>query len=169
VHGLDSMASVYMIPIIKFWRIPYIYGMIRFAPDKLKTFRRLWWRSKITFPFSNVILSNSAAGLKSFSVKNGRGKYIHNGFDMSRISNLEPLEQIKVKFNITSKYNVGMVARFHPRKDFYTFIESAKIILKDRRDTPFLMIGDGETLEDCRNLVSPDEAKWIRFLGRQKK
>jgi glycosyltransferase involved in cell wall biosynthesis len=117
--------------------------------------------------FSDYILSNSYAGLRSYNAPEVKSICIHNGFDFDRIKNILDPEYIKAKHNITSKNTVGMVARFSKRKDYETYIESAKDILKKRNDVTFLAIGDGETLQCCMDLVPLEYKENIRFLGKQ--
>ncbi len=168
IHSWESMCSVYAMPLANIFGAKFINGMIRFAPAKVKRFGRLWARAKLTFPWSDIILANSYAGLKSFNVPKQKGYCIHNGFDLSRIRDLEASEVIRNKFKIHTPKVVGMVARFHARKDFETFVLSAKQILQKRKDVTFLAIGDGRTLRKCMDLVNGEFHDNIKFLGRQK-
>ena len=167
IHSWESMCSVYAMPLANIFGAKFINGMIRFAPAKVKRFGRLWARAKFTFPWSDIILANSYAGLKSFNVPKQKGHCIHNGFDLSRIRDLEASEVIRNKFKIHTPKVVGMVARFHARKDFETFVLSAKQILQKRKDVTFLAIGDGRTLRKCMDLVNGEFPDNIKFLGRQ--
>jgi glycosyltransferase involved in cell wall biosynthesis len=117
--------------------------------------------------FSDYILSNSYAGLRSYNAPEVKSVCIHNGFDFDRIKNILEPEYIKAKHNITSINTVGMIARFEKRKDYETYIESAKNILKKRKDVTFIAIGDGETLQYCMDLVPLEYRENIRFLGKQ--
>ena len=74
---------------------------------------------------------------------------------------------IREKFNIHSDKIVGMVARFHKRKDYHSFIAAAVDILKERSDVTFVTVGDGETLDVCKSAVPDAYKDNIRFLGRQ--
>ena len=168
IHSWESMCSVYAMPVANIFGTKFINGMIRFAPSKLKSFGGLWTRSKITFPWSDVILANSYAGLKSFNVPKQKGYCIPNGFDLTRITNLEASEKIRNKFKIHTPKVVGMVSRFHIRKDYETFILSARRILQKRKDVTFLTVGDGDTLNRCKKLANGECQKEIKFLGRQK-
>jgi glycosyltransferase involved in cell wall biosynthesis len=168
IHSWESMCSVYAVPVAKILGVKFINGMIRNAHSKLKPFGSAWIRARLTFPWSDVILANSYAGLKSFNVPSHKGYCIHNGFDLRRLKKLENGELIRKKFQIHTPKVVGMVARFHARKDFETFVLSAKQILQKRKDVTFLAIGDGRTLRKCMNLVNGEFHDNIKFLGRQK-
>jgi len=168
VHSWELMCSVYSMPIAKLVGAKFINGMIRFSPSNFNIFHHKWFlATKITFMFSDYILSNSYAGLRSYNAPEVKSVCIHNGFDFDRIKNILDPEYIKAKHNITSINTVGMVARFEKRKDYETYIESAKNILKKRKDVTFLAIGDGETLQYCMDLVPLEYGENIRFLGKK--
>src|SRR4030066_1542016 len=150
IHSWEPMCSVYSMPIAKLVGAKFINGMIRFSPSNFTIFHHKWFlATKITFIFSDYILSNSYAGLRSYNAKDSKRVCLHNGFDFDRIKNNLESEYIKAKHNITSINTVGMVARFEKRKDYETFIESARNILKKRNDVKFITIGDGGTLQCC--------------------
>jgi glycosyltransferase involved in cell wall biosynthesis len=167
IHSWESMCSVYAIPIAKILDAKFINGIIRFAPPKSRIFAKGWIRSRLTFRFSDIVLANSYAGLKSYNAPKHKSVCIYNGFDFSRTDNLQDKDFIKNKFKIHTPYVVGMVARFHIRKDYETFILSAMRLLKRREDVTFLMVGAGNTLTKCKNLVLPKFHDKIRFLGEQ--
>ena len=167
IHSWGFMTSVYSVLIAKLLRIQFINAMITLAPPKLKLFSKIWFRSKLTFPFSDVILSNSYAGLKSFNTPKNKSFCIHNGFDFSRIENLEDKKTVKVKFYIKTNIVIGMVATFRDEKDYDTYIKTANTLLQRRHDVTFLAIGDGITLEKCKRIVKPEFKNKIKFLGKQ--
>ena len=167
IHTWNSMTSVYAMPIATIFGISLVNGMIRDAPSKLGLFGKEWIRSKLTFPFSDVIVSNSYAGLNSYKVTSRKGACIHNGFDSHRIKNLRDKETVRRKFSISTEKVVGMVASFSNNKDYETFISAAQMALKKRDDVTFLAIGDGEKLEKCKKLVRPRFQSKVKFLGKQ--
>jgi len=167
IHSWESMCSIYAIPAAKLAGIKFINGAIRNVPLKLTVFKKGWVRSKIIFPFADVILANSFAGLKAYGVPQNKAYCIYNGFDFSRINNLRDTDEIRRQFNITTSKVVGMVGRFCDKKDYKTFILSAMKILKRREDVSFLAIGEGPTSERCRQMVTPDFNNRIKFLDKQ--
>jgi glycosyltransferase involved in cell wall biosynthesis len=168
IHAWDSMTSIYALPIAKKFGIKLITGMIRNAPAKLKLFGKNWFRSKLTFPFSDIIVSNSHAGIKSYRAPYSKSVCIHNGFDFERVEHLKNKENVKKNYKIRNDKVVGMVASFSNNKDYDTFITAAQSILQAREDVTFLAIGDGVNLEKCRKLVKPQFRNKIKFLGKQK-
>ena len=163
IHSWGSMASVYALPVSKLFRIKFVNSMINTA--ECKRYSPRWWRAKITFPFSDKILSNSFAGLKSFNPPPVRSKVIHNGFDFNRLNNLLPGDEVKRKFGIQTRYVVGMVAMVDHRKDYHTFINAAEEVLKHNEDVTFLCVGDGLLLAKMKEITSGNPK--IRFVGRQ--
>jgi glycosyltransferase involved in cell wall biosynthesis len=167
IHTWDSMTSVYAFPIAKILKIRLLNGMIRDAPSNLKPFSRVWIRSKITFPFSNLIISNSYAGLKAYNAPSQKSVCIYNGFDFDRIRNLQKKENVKTRFAINTEKVIGMVASFSNNKDYETYIWVAQMVLKEKENVTFLAIGDGENLEKCKKIVSDRFVDKIKFLGKR--
>lgn len=169
IHSWELMCSVYSIPLSKLIGAKFINGIIRYSPSNFGFLRsKLFFTTKLTFLCSDIILSNSYAGLRAYKVKNLKSYCIYNGFDLDRIKNIEDIENTRKKYNIVTKYVVGMVARFQERKDYYSYIYSAINILHKRNDVTFLTVGDGNTLNKCMALVPTRYVEYIRFLGKQK-
>ena len=167
IHTWDSMTSVYAVPIAKLLDVKLVNGMIRNAPEILKFFSKNYVRSKLTFPFSDVIVSNSYAGLRAYNVILREAVCIHNGFDHSRIENVRDKKSIKAIFMINTDKVVGMVASFSSTKDYETHISAAQMVLHKRNDVTFLAVGDGPNLERCKKLVNPQFKNKIKFIGKQ--
>jgi len=167
LHSWNSMTSVYAIAVTKALGIKFINGMIRDAPSELKLFSEAWIRSKLTFPFSDIIVSNSRAGIESYRATMARSFCIHNGFDFDRIDDLEDGDIVRKKFGIDSGKVVGMVGTFWKNKDYGTYIKAAQMVLQQRADVTFLAVGDGENLNRCKSMVLPQFRSRIKFLGRQ--
>ena len=168
IHSWGTMWPPYALPIAKLLGIKFINGFISDAPDKIKPFCQSWILSKITFPFSDVILSNSYAGLKIYKAPSKKSLCIYNGFDNDRAKNLEREENTRFKFRIKTEKVVGMVAYFSERKDFSSFILAAQYILNKRDDVTFITVGDGPTFEKIKKMVKSQYHDKIKFLGSKK-
>ncbi len=166
VQSWELMCSVYALPVAKLLGVKFV-NMIRNAPEKLPIWGDIWIRSKLTFPFSDLILANSRAGLQAYDVPEQRGYCIHNGFDFGRIATLEDKEVVRKRFRIQTQKVVGMVGKFHPKKDNVTFVEAALRVCARRKDVTFIAVGDGAKLEQCKTMVVPEYANYIKFLGKQ--
>ena len=169
VHCWDNVAAIHFGPICNIKKIPFINSMISTAPpaNLVKPHSKRYLSTAISYPFSNIILANSKAGLDSFRVPQNKGRCIHNGFDFSRIKILTSKRQIRNSFNITTKYVVGMTGAFHDRKDYKSFVEAGEMVLKNRKDVTFVAIGAGPNLDKVKNGVSSIAIQNFRFVGKQ--
>ena len=165
IHSWGSIPSLYALPVAGLLKIKLINGMISNANCKILSAN--WIRAKITFPFSDIIIGNSFAGIRAFNAPESKSIVIHNGFDFNRINNLKPRNSIINALNIKSKYVVGMVAAFHERKDYETYFNVAQKICRTRQDITFLAIGDGEYLDRYKARLDQETNKNIMLTGRQ--
>ncbi len=167
VHCWSSMSTMFAGPAAKFLGAKLINANIADAPRHLNLRDSQLLRAKLTFPFSDVVLSNSKAGLAAYGAPKNKGRYIYNGFDFNRINKLKAPDLVRQQFDIRTSHVVGMIAAFHDRKDYFTYVKAAIAVCQQRVDVTFLAIGDGANLPACKALV-PDELKdRIHFTGRQ--
>ncbi len=167
VHCWDNIASINFAPICKIKRIPFINSMITAAPPKLDYFSKRYISNALSYVFSDVILSNSKAGLVSFRVPKSKGYCIHNGFDMERVKVKMSKEKTRKKFNINTSSIVGMTASFTEKKDYETFVKAGEQVLKKNKDITFIAIGDGLNLSLVKSIIHKDNLKHFKFLGIQ--
>ena len=165
IQSWSSMMSVYVVPTVKALGIPFVNAIIAHAPHRLSLFSQPWLRSRLTFPYSDAIVANSHAGIRSFKAPPERSVVIHNGFDFKRINHLEPPKCIRQTLGIATEKVVGMVGRFQIQKDYHTYLEAAKRVVVERSDVTFLAIGDGETREECQKQVANKDRGRILFTG----
>ena len=161
VHSWGTMPSVYISTICFFQKIPFINGIIVNA--KCSIFSEDWTRSRLTFPFSDIILGNSKAGIDAYKANKKKARVIYNGYNFDRNNNLTSTESIREKYGITTKYSIGMIAAFHPRKDYETFLKAAEKVTKQRTDITFVAVGDGPLLQQYKNQYQQNQN--IKFLG----
>ena len=60
------MTLVYSIPACRLLKIKLINGMVVDTPVKPNLLNKRWLRAQLTFPFSNIIIGNSKAGLAAY-------------------------------------------------------------------------------------------------------
>lgn len=166
IHTWDTLTTIYAIPVAKLLNIKLLNFSIQNAPNYLNQFNKTWLL-RLTFPFSDRIVANSNAGLQAYSPPTKRSTYIYNGFDFARLNELNSKNAVRKKFNIRTKYIVGMVASFTQNKDYNTFLSVAKRVVKERNDVCFVTIGDGPSFKKYRELYKENENPRIRFLGKQ--
>jgi len=159
IHSWDKLCTMLSVPTAKLLNIKLIDGSIRYAAP-IKLFSKGSIISKINFSFVNIIIANSKAGLKTHNLLNkNNAKYIHNGFDFNRVS-------FKIDNNIkfSTKYIVGMVARFASAKDFKTFIKAGIKMLNLRNDITFVCVGTGPNLFKSKKSVPENMKNGIQFI-----
>ncbi len=165
IHSWGSMTSVYSSLIAFIYKIPLLNAMVADCYYPLLGKNR--FRAFITFPFSDKILSNSFNGLTAYKVPLKKGIVIRNGVHIDRFERKDNVTDTKRKFGIVTEFVVGMVAAFHPRKDYETYIKAAVQIVKEYRNVSFLAVGDGPLLGKIKNMVPENLLDRILFLGKQ--
>jgi glycosyltransferase involved in cell wall biosynthesis len=99
-------------------------------------------------------------------------KILPNGFDLSEFKPKPISEnQLRRELNLTPDVLVvGLAARFDEQKDHPTFIESAKIILKEFPDVHFILCGEGITSENqiiMQEILTAGVTGNFHLLGRR--
>ena len=163
------MSSVYALPAAKIIGIKFVNNFLQDSPEKLKITDKGWIRAKLTFPFSEKIAANSYAGLEAYNVPTKKRVCLHNGFDFSRTEGLDSKEDVRKRFNIHTKYVVGMVASFSENKDYQTFLSAAQMLLEKQKDITFVAVGDGDYFEFAKMIIKPEYKDYFKFTGKQKR
>lgn len=168
VHTWDSMSTIYAIPLCLALRLPLVNGMLRDAPANmtLKDTRR--FRAVVSYPFSDVVVANSRAGLKAYSAPAGKSLAIHNGFDTGRLVLTHARQSVRERLGIKTEQVVGMVASNSGNKDYASFIAAANILLEAGREATFVGVGDRVVAEELAPLVHERFRDRFLFLGKRK-
>jgi len=163
IHTNGMMSSFYGLPLAKRRRIPLVNGSIRnaFAKGGVR-----WTLERFLLKCSDYRVANSRAGLRSraFPDEDPRNVVIYNGFDFARVERLRANGAAPTADVHT--WTVGMVAEFNRFKDYFTFIEAARILKQKRPNVSFCTVGDGETLKACTDAAR--DLPSVRFLGKRK-
>ena len=167
IHSWGSMPSIYAVPAARMLGIKLINAMIADAPKDMGLTDSRFLRGKITFPFSDLVLGNSEAGLASYRVPEGRSQCVYNGFDFRRVENLLEPGEIHARFNLQTPHTVGMIGAFEDRKDYHTYLQAAMTLVSEREDVTFLAVGDGKNRAACEALVPKGFRDRIIFTGLQ--
>lgn len=163
IHAWGSMPAVYAGPVARLRGIKLINAMIADAPARLNRTQRI--RSLISFPFSDIIQSNSRAGLDAYHVPEKKRSVVHNGFDFGRIRSLKDKDDMRTELGVETRYVAGMVAGFKFQKDYESLVRAARIITGRRDDATFVCVGDGPDLEQMRE--SATGIPRIIFTGKR--
>lgn len=166
IHTWDLMTSFYTTLLKLSGNFIFIDGSIRMAPSRSGISFKLNFMKSLNFFCADTVVANSRAGLISFKAPLNKSLLIHNGYDKSRLKNLENSTNIKRRFGIKTNKVIGMVANFTDNKDYDTFISAAQIILENRNDVTFVAVGDGIKLGECKKMAMHNSN--IKFLGTQK-
>jgi len=167
IHCWDSMTAIYSIPVCKALNIKLINGMITDAPNQLKLFNKSWLRGQLIFPFSDIIIGNSLAGLQSYFAPKRKRRLIYNGFDFERINFLNPKDELIDKLNIKTQYIVGMVATFGKFKDYDTYFKAVQKVLQIRKDITFLAIGSQTDSSKAKAMINYGLHENVQLLGER--
>lgn len=167
IHCWDSMTAIYAIPASKLLNIKLMNGMVVDSPSKNNILNKNWLRAKLTFPFSDIIVGNSVAGLSAYKAPTRKSYCIHNGYNFRRSTNLSDIKIIRNQLDIHTKYIIGMVAAFSKYKDYKTFYEAAKLILKKRQDITFIAIGNNTNSVVSKQMIENEFKKYFKLLGQK--
>lgn len=165
IHCFDSMTAVYVIPSCLLLNIKLINGLICDAPEKLEF--KYWFRSKLTFPFSKVIIGNSIAGLKAYNAPIKKSLVVPNGYNFKRLDHIKEIDVIRQELGITTNFVIGMVASFSKYKDYKTYFNAAQNVLSGRNDVTFLAIGRDTDSSEARALIENRYFEKIKTIGKR--
>lgn len=115
---------------------------------------------------SKLVNSNCKRAMEVFNIPINKRKVIYNGFDFSRISNIESSEIIRRRFGISTRFVVSMAGRYNNSKDWPTHVKAANMILDKGYDVTFLCMGSGDPTPYKRLIAVGYESR-IRFIGHQ--
>jgi glycosyltransferase involved in cell wall biosynthesis len=157
IHSWSGITSYYAIPLKLLFNARIIGSYISGGRNS---------RYKQLYPFTDVILANSQAGLKANLAPIKKSQVIYNGFDFARLTYLLDKESLITELEIPPNYYiVGMVASFSTFKDYNNYINSALEILKQKSNVIFLCIGDGD--ETLYKQKASQHISNFRFLGKR--
>ncbi|HXS54573.1 MAG TPA: glycosyltransferase [Hanamia sp.] len=166
VHCWDSMTAVYAIPSCKLLNLKLVNGLIVDAPVRQNIFNKHWFRAQLTFPFSNIIIANSKAGLAAYKVPTSKSYLIYNGFNFNRSNNIIQSDITRKELKINTKYIIGMIASFSVYKDYKTYFKAAQLLLNQRNDITFLAIGNNTDSTLAKNLIESKYLDHFKLLGK---
>lgn len=169
VHSWGAMSSIYSLPSVILKRKKIISAIIADAPKDMGWSDSRYSRAQLVYPFSDLILANSKAGLRAYKAPLEKSDCVYNGFDFRRINQLPEKSEVLQRLGIQTPYTIAMIAGFFERKDFATYVKAAQLVLDKREDVTFLAIGEGPTLEQIKAMVAEKHRDRILFPGHQKR
>lgn len=165
IHCWGSMTAVYSVPVCRILQIKLVNGLITDSPRRQNVLNKHWFRAKITFPFSDIIVSNSKAGLVAYDAPKSKSYFIHNGFNFERTDKIISSQSVRKQLKIKTKYIIGMVANYSKNKDYPTFFAAAQMVLLKRKDLTFIAIGVNTDSDIARSHINYENCEFFRLLG----
>lgn len=110
--------------------------------------RRHIWLQRKGNALADCVVANSRAvaeyAIQQEAADAALFRVIHNGVAIESFKTHANLEQVRARYGIPPRKRVvGMVANFHPVKDYPLFVKIARMLLKQRDDVHFLAVGSG--------------------------
>lgn len=167
IHCWDGMTAVYSFPVCKLLHIKLLNGMVVNCPNSGNLFNKRFLHARVSFPFSDIIIGNSRAGLIAYNAPVSKSAVIYNGYNFKRNEYLLEKNVLREELDITTKYIVAMVATFSGSKDYPSYFKAAEILLKKRNDITFLAIGHKTDSLNAKELVDSENLDYFRFLGKK--
>lgn len=167
IHAWGRMTTFYAIPSKFLCKAPLISSMIADARKNFKVFSfdNIFFKSDILF--SDVILSNSKAGLTAYNITSVKAKVILNGVHLKRFEQKFERDKVKEEFGIKTEFAIVMVAAFTLNKDYDLFLDVARETGKIRDDVTFIGVGDGPEWKRIRQRMIDEEIYNVNLVGKQ--
>jgi glycosyltransferase involved in cell wall biosynthesis len=112
--------------------------------------RIMWWLSRLeeeSAKNATLIVTVSKYSrdkiIQFYDADTAKIRIVPNGVDLQRFKPVQGLESIKRQIGIDSKLCVLFVGRLIPRKGLSFLIEAAKYVVKEFKETIFVIVGDG--------------------------
>jgi glycosyltransferase involved in cell wall biosynthesis len=170
VHCWDSMTAVFAVPACILLHIKIVNGLVVDTPVKQNILNICWFRARLTFPFSSIVIGNSNAGLRAYKAPVKKSLRIYNGMDLHRFTNLKDTSLVRKEIlgdENSSNFIIGMVAAFEERKDHRMFIRAAIKLTTAYPNMKFVLIGDGPIFKIIKSSVPDSLLSRIIFLGNR--
>lgn len=167
IHSWGKMTTFYSIPAKLLLRVPLVSNLIADASKSFGflSFNQFFLKSDILF--SDIILSNSLAGLQAYKINSHKARTIWNGVNLDRFKQNGDNNKIREGIGVKSTYVVIMVAAFSSFKDYDLFIDVAKNICKIRNDITFIAVGDGPDWKRIQERILVEHIDNVILTGSQ--
>lgn len=167
IHAWGKMSTFYSIPSKLALGIPVLSSLIADSRRSYGTFSRYALLLKFNVSFSDMVLANSIAGLKSYSIPESKGRVVYNGVRLSRFENIHSDVDARTELGISTRFMVIMVATFSSFKDYDLFVDVARESGRLRRDVTFVAVGNGPDFERIRSRIYDEGIRNTVLTGRR--
>lgn len=168
IHAWGVMTTFYAIPAKLFSQTPLISSMIADVQGITSFFSIKSIFFKIDFLFSELILSNSKAGIVAYKANPKKSKVILNGVHLERFLQRFNTEEIRNELGVKTNYMIVMVGSFWIYKDYDLFVDVVKEINTIRQDVTFVAVGDGTNFNRIQQRIKDEQVDNVLLTGRRK-
>ncbi len=167
IHSWHTYLT-YQIALMRFV-LPKFYFVAGFIADGnkdegIKERIRTW----ISCAMSDVVVSNSWAGIYAHKAPKRKSVVIYNGFNPKRIPTDNIVAKTREELRIGDSRVVVMAARMDRMKDFDTFLDAIKILNTKVSGVKYILCGKGEKEDNYRKRVNHEKIDNVLFLGFRK-
>ena len=168
IHSWGVMTTFYAIPAKLLGKTPLITSMIADVQGITEFFSIKSFFFKIDCIFSDLILSNSKAGITAYKSNPQKSKVIWNGVHLERFQQAFNNEETMKDLGVKTKYMIVMVGSFWIYKDYDLLVDVVKEINNTRSDVTFVAVGDGINFERIERRIKDENVDNILLTGRRK-
>lgn len=162
VWGILPALNLYLSKLVL--KIKIINCSITEANPNLKFYNLLYIITKLTYPISDLIISNSQNGLLIHDVPIYKSLMIRNGVNLERF-NFNNLDLKKYEFVKIKKFNLVMIARFNKNKNHKKLFEFYKKLKHSYKDISLTLIGSGELEYNIREMIEVMKLEDIQIFS----
>lgn len=147
IHTWGSKQTLVSLPSRVFLSgIKLVNSQITSAPPFIAFSERVI--SQANFIFSDIILSNSYAGIEAFNPPKRKAQVIYNGLNKNRFVQLPQKKAVRDAFSLNKPYTLIMVASFSANKDYQRFYQVGIALSQLRKDFNFVGVGYYDSKDD---------------------
>ena len=168
IHAWGKMTTFYAIPSKLLCNIPLISSLIADSNRSYNGFSRYSYLLKTNIFFSDIVLSNSKAGLIAYNINTTKARVIYNGVHLGRFKPEFDLKAVKMELEIKTSFMVVMIASFSTFKDYDLFLDVAKEIRRMRNDVTFVGVGDGSEWKRISTRIEDEIIDNVILTGKMK-
>lgn len=173
-HG--NLAALLMGRILRkrvrvFWNVRH--SITTLDNEKRLTRQVVRWGAMLSSRVDRILYNSEVAACQHEQLGYDPSKrlIIPNGFDVKRLRPMPGMrDEVRARHRIPAQtFVIGMVARYHPMKDFSNFLQAARIHLKSYPGTHFLLAGHGvdRNNTDLVRCIDANMEGRVHLLGAQ--
>lgn len=167
IHTWGKMTTFYAIPAKLICRRPLVSNLIANSKKDYRKYSLDSFFYALDIVFSDVILSNSKAGLQAYRINSKKAKVVTNGVHLERFQREFDITMEREKLEVKTRFLVVMVACFTLTKDYDLFLDIASEVGKSRDDVTFVGVGDGPEWQRINQRIKNENITNILLTGNR--